>query len=172
MSQLEYENIGVGNIQTPVIIPIQQRFLDYGSRINATNINRLLEVVVGARGKRKVYGLEVSTLNTNTLKITKGVVVKDFVMVKLMEDVSITVPFFTGTCYLVLRYRYLESLPQDDVDILFVLPGVYDSNNSLYLYLSTVSVENGEISNCYYDNNIEPFDVSSGTLTEVDGGIW
>ena len=149
------EPLGIGPYKTKVATPNQKRTLEFGQHLKGKDINSLLIAVAGPSGKRILFGLQPSIKNPTTVLITEGGCIKDFVVIRILENVELTIPSLDGIFYLVLRYRYQESLPTDDVDILFVTPSTYNLNPSLYLYLSTVVVVDGTLSSIEYDSSIE-----------------
>ena len=160
------ELLGIGSYKVQVATPNQKRTIEFGQHLKGKDINSLLIAITGPKGKRKLFGLKCSKISSTQVRVTSGVCIKDFVVIRILEDVTVTIPPLDGSYYLVLRYRYQESLPTDDADILFVTPTTYSLNPSLYLYLATVMVQDSIITSLGYDPTLEPLDIEYTSVGE------
>jgi len=160
------ELLGIGSYKVQVATPNQKRTIEFGQHLKGKDINSLLITITGPKGKRKLFGLKCSKISSTQVRVTSGVCIKDFVVIRILEDVTVTIPPLDGSYYLVLRYRYQESLPTDDADILFVTPTTYSLNPSLYLYLATAMVQDSIITSLGYDPTLEPLDIEYTSVGE------
>ena len=123
---------------------IQQRYLDPFEKLTSEATNKILmSVYTTGVGIREGY--EVTKTASLVVNVTKGVLVKDFVVIEYTDDVIVDLdPLHTGTVtdglyYVVCRYVYQRTSPPPTAEILAIPKNQYDENQHVILSILDVS---------------------------------
>jgi len=122
----------------------QKRFLDPFSPVDSDAVSQLT-AIYSAKGRGILQGFELSKdpQTSYYLVLSKGIILKDYVVIRYLDDLPINLTYFDLTpsvkYYVVLDYVYKKTSPPPVAGILFVTDQEY--NETRQLKLGTVKVD-------------------------------
>lgn len=116
------------------VTPSQERYLDFRATLTSENLNKKQVKFWTDEPTFVVRGFQVTyDPNIPAVTITKGALVKDYVLIVLPNDISITLNSPVNCMSVVLRYQYLGSSCGNDAEILVIDNTDFDPNTMVFL---------------------------------------
>jgi len=134
---------------------IQIRTFDPFAELDSDVLNRNSSILVPG-GRAVITGMECSITNTNVITVSKGVAVKERVIIEYVNSVDLTVDVSLDTyLYVVLTYNFQKVCPPPEALIRVISPSSYDSSSDMIL--NVIRVDGGQIVSVL---NADPLDPS------------
>lgn len=126
---------------------IQVRTFDPFSRLNSDILNRFSKIIV-PEGRGIIDGLQVSKLTDNTVRVTAGVAVKEFVVIEYTQPLDLTVNVSVDEYkFVVMTYNYEKVEPAPEAEIRVVSFAELDTQSDLILKI--LLIDGGIITDLY-----------------------
>jgi hypothetical protein len=125
---------------------VQEITLHPWSTYSSSATNKFTKMI-DSDGRGIIRGLEVEMLDTHTLKIHKGVCLKDYALIDFIQDITLplseTIVQQNSWNYVVVKYKYIETQIEDYwwASITVIPHSAYNTNQYLI------------IADCFVDNN-------------------
>jgi len=134
---------------------IQIRTFDPFAELNSDTLNRNSAILVPG-GRAVITGMECSITNFNVITVSKGIAVKERVIIEYVDSVDLTVDVSLDTyLYVVLTYNFQKVCPPPEALIRVISPASYDSSSDMIL--NVIRVDGGQIVSVL---NSDPLDTS------------
>ena len=124
------------------VTPVQERYLDFRASITSELLNKKQVKFWTDESTFVVRGLQVTyDPTTLTVTVTNGAFVKDYVLIVLPNDVTLSLTS-TSTCMsVVARYQYVGTSCSQDCEILVIDPADFDPATMIFL----ACIDNGTV---------------------------
>ena len=122
-----------------MIVPKQRRFIDPYKTLSSEDLNKRLKAIF-PDGNAILKGCDISTQSSAVIKITPGIVLIDYVLVEITEDIVIDVSTFSDTTY------YIKGVYKFTVSCINELKVVVDTEvTDDDIVFACVEVRNGTV---------------------------